>query len=1454
MATRATTVQITMPQMGESVTEGTVLEWLKQVGDRVEADEPLVEVSTDKVDAEVPAPAAGTLTKILAQPDETVQVGAVLGEIEAGGDGAAPADGDGGPAAETGDAPSIEAGNGGPATEAGDGGPAAPPGDGPAAETVEVTFPEMGDSVAEGTVLEWRVEPGDTVAVDDVLVEISTDKVDAEVPAPVAGTVAEILVEADETVKVGSVLCRIAAGAGAPAGPVQPSAQPTEAAAPPSAGNGANATPVAARIASAHGLDLGAVEGTGPRGRVTKDDVLAAIEGNGAAGRHVPAAPEAAAPPAGAETRPIRGPAATLVKFMNDSRSIPTATSFRTVPVALLDARRRELKASDRRLSFTHLIAWAIVQAARDMPVMGNAYAEKDGKPQRVMPAAISLGLAVDVERKDGTRTLVVPVLEDAGEMGFADLVARYDELVAGARDNTLPPDAYQGANITLTNPGGLGTVASVPRLMPGQGTIVATGAIGYPPGLSGVEPKRLAELGIEKVMTMTSTYDHRVIQGAESGSFLRRIDELLQGEDGFYDGVFEALGLAVRVAGGDGPSAVTADEPVPAAAQPAAGPVADAALLQAVQAATSIVKAHRMHGHLAARLDPLGSRPPGDPALDPATVNLTPELMRRIPASVLRVACPGNTFADALPGLRETYTGTIAYEIEHISEHEQRVWLRQAIESGAYREPLDKAQRRKLLRRLSEVEALETYLHKAFLGKKQFSIEGLDALVPMLDETIELTAAAGAREIVLGMAHRGRLNVLAHTVGRPYETILAEFEGEGTLAVDTAAPEGGTGDVKYHYGASGTYTTEAGRSVTVTLSPNPSHLEYVNPVIEGRARADQTTRKARELGHDPMAVVPVLIHGDAAFPGQGIVAETLNLQALAGYSTGGTLHLIANNQLGFTTDPDESRSTRYASDLAKGFDIPIIHVNADDVEACIAAVRLAHAFRETFHRDALIDLIGYRRFGHNETDEPAYTQPLMYERIKKHPPARKLYAEELQGEGVVSAEEAERMAADAYQTVAVAHEELKRSIGAPPETGEHELDRTMSREPRTTVPEETLRTLNGQLLRVPDGFTVHRKLRPFLDRRRAAFEEPDGAIDWAHAEALAFASLLALGVPVRLTGQDTARGTFSQRHAVLHDSASGEAWCPLQHLRDAVAPFELHNSPLSEQACLGFEYGYSVQAADTLVLWEAQFGDFMNSAQVIIDQFLVSGLAKWGQTTRLSLLLPHGYEGSGPEHSSARLERFLQAAAEGNIRVANCTTPAQYFHLLRRQALVSKPRPLILMTPKSLLRLPAATSTLAELADGSFERVIDDPRFAEGGRDPVTKLVLCSGKVYYDIVGHEEIAGAGHIAVARVELLYPFPESELVALMDSYPNLERVVWVQEEPRNMGARAFMRRRMAKILPEHLSYDYVGRQLRAAPGEGYTAAHKREQARIVRVALDLEQERLEPDISAQRPVM
>jgi multifunctional 2-oxoglutarate metabolism enzyme len=1346
MAAPGTTVQITMPAMGESVTEGVVLEWLKQVGDRVEVDEGLVEISTDKVDAEVPSPAAGVLTAINVAPDETVTVGTVLGEIEVGEGGATPA--------------------------------AASPANGAAAPS-----------------------------------------------APAA----------------------------APSAPAVPSA-------PAAASDGsADATPVAARMAADLGIDLAGVKGSGPRDRILKEDVLAAAAtavkgGNGAA-----APPSAPAPPDGAESKQIRGPAATLVRFMEDSRSIPTATSFRTLAVDTLAARRATLKGAGRKLSFTHLIAWAIVRATDDMPVMADSFASVDGKPHRVTPEAVSLGLAVDVERKDGSRSLVVPVIHGASGLSFPEFVAAYDELVVGARDNTLKPDSYQGAQITLTNPGGIGTVASVPRLMPGQGTIVATGAIGFPPGLAQADPRQLAELGVEKVMTMTSTYDHRVIQGAESGQFLKRVDELLQGADGFYDQLFQALDVEVALAEAGPPKpTVTSADPVPASTQPAVSEVPDEALMQAVQAATSIIKAHRVHGHLAAHLDPLGSPPRGEPSLDPASVNLTPEMMERLPSSVMRVAVPGKTFADALPHLRDTYTGTIAYEVEHIAGHNRRVWLRENIESGAHRTPLTAEQKLALLGRLSQVEALEGYLHKAFLGKKQFSIEGLDMLVPMLDATIELCADSGAREAVIGMAHRGRLNVLAHTVGQPYSSILVEFEGEQTLSADTAAPEGGTGDVKYHYGAAGTYKTRDGKGVQVTLSPNPSHLEYVNPVIEGRARADQTSRNGREMTHDPSLVVPILIHGDAAFPGQGVVAETLNLQALAGYTTGGTVHVIANNQVGFTTDPTEARSTRWASDLAKGFDVPIIHVNADDVEACMYAVRLAVGFRNEFGRDALIDLVGYRRFGHNETDEPAYTQPQMYETIKSHPTVRAIYAQKLIEEGVVTAEEADKLASDAYEAVSSAHTELKDTMAGPPDTGALEVDTTMSREPKTTLPADLLRSLNEQIVKVPDDFNLHRKLKPFLKRRVEA-AEPGGKVDWAHAEALAYASLLALGVPVRLTGQDSERGTFSQRHLVLHDAETGSGYTPLAHLQSAAAPFELHNSPLSETACLGFEYGYSIQDPEALVLWEAQFGDFVNSGQVIIDQFMTSGLAKWGQTSRLTLLLPHGYEGSGPEHSSGRIERFLQACAEGNIRVANCTTPAQYFHLLRRQALVSKARPLVVMTPKSLLRLGAATSTFDELANGEFQRVIDDPLFAGGGngsapgdRDKVTKLVLCSGKVYYDIVGNEERESADHIAVARVEMLYPFPEQQLKDLMDSYPNLERIVWVQEEPRNMGPRAYMRRRMAGILPEHLHYYYVGRQLRAAQSEGYTAAHRKEQARIVRVALDLEDDVLKPDLSAERP--
>jgi 2-oxoglutarate dehydrogenase E1 component len=860
--------------------------------------------------------------------------------------------------------------------------------------------------------------------------------------------------------------------------------------------------------------------------------------------------------------------------------------------------------------------------------------------------------------------------------------------------------------------------------------------------------------------------------------------------------------------------------------------------LLGAIAAAMALVKAHRTHGHLAARLDPLGSEPPGDPALDPESLEpkLTPELQRQVPARLLRVHVPGETLAEALPLLRETYCGTMAYEIEHISSHEQRVWLRQAIESGAHRRPLADDEQKALLRRLSEVEGFERYLRRAFLGQKQFSIEGLDVMVPMLDEAIELGGDQGARALVLGMAHRGRLNVLAHVIGRPYDTILREFEGERVLEAVSSDPEAGTGDVKYHLGAEGVRRTRSGE-IKLTLESNPSHLEYVDPVVAGHTRAVQTNHDDPAGAHDGDSALAVLIHGDAAFPAQGVVAETLNLQALDGYSTGGTLHLIANNQIGFTTDPEEGRSTRYSSDLAKGFDIPIIHVNADDAEAAIAAVRLAMAFRARFRHDVVVDLVGYRRFGHNEGDEPAYTQPLMYEAIERQPPVREQYAARLAERGIVSVEEAERLVEHVQERMREAHEALKASIaagGARAPAKERRPGRAGDAQVETAIPADRLRDLNEQLLAVPDGFRVNPKLAKQLERRREALSE--GGVEWAHAEALALAALAVEGVPVRLTGQDTVRGTFSQRHLALHDAETGERWTGIHHLPDARASVELYNSPLSELACLGFEYGYAMAAPKALVLWEAQFGDFINAAQVIVDQFIVASLSKWGRTSRLTLLLPHGYEGSGPEHSSARLERFMQLAAQENVRIANCTTAGQYFHLLRRQALAQRARPLVVFTPKGLLRLKQAASRLEDLATGTFKPILDDPDLDAEERRGIRRLVLCSGKVYYDIVGHPACDASDAVAVARLEQLYPFPVAAYDELLSRYPNLEEVVWTQEEPQNMGPWRAIRHRLEEGLPEEVELRYCGRPWRASPSEGYPTAHLLEQERIVTEAL------------------
>jgi 2-oxoglutarate dehydrogenase E1 component len=1449
MAT-GTTVQVILPQMGESVAEGTVLEWLKQPGEQVSEGEDLVVISTDKVDAEIPAPASGVLVAVHADEGETVQSGSVVGEIDvsgAGGDGGAPSAGDGGPdehpASDASEAGAVSDGD----QKRDD---TSAPGGG---ELVNVVTPSAGDSVTEATLLEWLVEEGAEVNEGDDLLVVSTDKVDMELPSPASGVLEKKLFGDGDTIHPQEVIGHVRAGAPAAAsaskGPDVPAAVPvTESANGSGASNGTatvpddlRITPVAARAAGVEGVDLSGVRGTGPQGRITKDDVLTAKANGGRSSAQV-------------TKTPIRGGASALARGMEESLTVPTATSFRTITITTLDGRRKQLKAAGEKVSFTHLIGYAIARAATEqMPVMAHTYEkDEDGNPVLVDAGQVNLGIAVDVERR-GKRTLMVPVIKDAGRLSFRGFLDAFNDLIAKARDNKLTGDDLQGANVQLTNPGGIGTIASVPRLMAGNGTIVATGSIAYPVGLG-----EIGELiGAEKVMSMTSTYDHRIIQGAQSGQFLKVVEEYLQGEHEFYEQAFADLGAPLgppiekpqpKLEGLVGPGAGQA------ATQVATGGAPSLELLQAVQAATSLIRAVRSHGHLLAHLDPLeapSDKTPEEVArqvgIDLEQLGLSEDLMRQIPASILRTYVQGDTLADVLPQLRDTYCGTVAYEVEHISDNDQRVWLREKIESGEFSQPLSPESKQGLLSRLIQVDTFERFMQKAYLGQKRFSIEGLDITVPVIDELIHLAGArAGAQEVIIGMAHRGRLNVLAHNLGRPYDALFTEFEGGSVIAAAktvTQDLQGGTGDVKYHHGASGRYELPDGKSIGVVLESNPSHLEFVNPVVLGAARAVQTDRGQASGPRDEDVALPIIIHGDAAFPGQGVVAESLNLQALEGYRVGGSVHLICNNQVGFTTDPTDSRSTRWSSDLAKGFDVPIIHVNADDVEACINATRLAFAFRQEFGHDVLIDLIGYRRYGHNESDEPAYTQPLMAETIKKHPRVSELYAERLVAEGVLTKEDADARRQAVNDNLTELHQSVKRKVKEWQEaggtidtsaTGTYLMDRSRSEEPVTKVDKDTLLELNEALLTVPEGFEWNQKLKRQLDKRREALG-PEGGIEWAHAEALAYASLVKEGVPVRLTGQDSERGTFSQRHLVLHDAKTGEGYGPIRHIPGAQAPMELYNSPLSEVACLGFEYGYSQEAPEALVLWEAQFGDFVNGAQVIIDQFIVSGLAKWGQTSRLTMLLPHGYEGAGPEHSSGRVERLLQLAAEGNIRVANVTTPAQYFHLLRRQALIEKPRPLAVMTPKSLLRLPQAKNRIEHLSETRFFPVLGEPGV---DANAVTRLILCTGKIFYDLRQHEMRQDNPQVAIGRIELLYPFPEEGLRDLIGAYPNLREVVWVQEEPRNMGARAFMSPRLQQILPDHLAIGYVGRPERASPSEGYPAAHTIEQNRIVKTALDV----------------
>jgi 2-oxoglutarate dehydrogenase E1 component len=891
----------------------------------------------------------------------------------------------------------------------------------------------------------------------------------------------------------------------------------------------------------------------------------------------------------------------------------------------------------------------------------------------------------------------------------------------------------------------------------------------------------------------------------------------------------------------GTAPAAPPSAPPAPTA--PGAAPD-----VMKVVGAARVTRLVRELGHLTAHVDPLGSEPPGDPGLELAAHGLTTDDLAALPAAVV-----GGPLADGAPNalealgrLRQAYSGAIGYEDDHVQNPQEREWLREAAEGRRFFADFGPADQRRLLERLSEVEGFERFLHQTFVGAKRFSIEGVDILVPMLDRIIREAAQEHTHEVVMGMAHRGRLNVLAHILGKPYAAILQEFQSakqDESASVAGGAQTGYSGDVKYHLGARRDYSDNGVEHMPITLTPNPSHLEFVDPVVEGRARAAQEQRD--RLGpprQDPRASLAILIHGDAAFPGQGIVPETLNLSRLPGYAVGGTIHIITNNQIGFTTTPRDSRSTLYASDLAKGFEIPIVHVNADDAEACIAAARMAFAYRERFGKDFLIDLVGYRRWGHNEGEEPAYTQPRMYEVIKAHPTAREVYARELERQGVVTRDEAQAMAAAVAQRLSDARttpsgKGLGKGGGGA--DGAAETARTV----QTGVDPLRLTALNEELLARPKGFTPNAKLERLVFAPRRAALLPGGRIRWAHAEALAFASILADGTPIRLSGQDSQAGTFSQRHSVLHDPTTGESFNPFQALPDARASFDVINSPLSENAVLGFEYGYSMHATGCLTLWEAQFGDFANGAQVIIDQFLASGNAKWQQTPSLVLLLPHGYEGQGPEHSSARLERYLQLAASDNLRVAYPTTAAQYFHVLRRQAalLESAPRPLVLMTPKGLLKVdkPPVGSTLAELAEGAFRPVLDDPRPRERAAG-VTRLVLCTGKVYVDLVDREDVreiyAQADSVAVARIEELYPFPAEELAGVLAGYPSLREVVWLQEEPRNMGAWVFVSSRIRALLPDGLELIYVGRPKSASPSEGSSRRHAVEQNRLLAAAL------------------
>ena len=1109
----------------------------------------------------------------------------------------------------------------------------------------------------------------------------------------------------------------------------------------------------------------------------------------------------------------LRGAAARTVTNMEASLSVPTATSVRSLPAKLMVDNRIVInnhltRTRGGKISFTHLIGFALVEAIAEMPAMNNGYTVENGKPALVIPAHVNLGLAIDLPKPDGTRQLLVPNIKKAETLEFSQFLASYEDLVRRARNGQLQVEDFAGTTISLTNPGTIGTVHSVPRLMEGQGTIIGVGAMDYPAEFAGTSEDQLNRMGVSKILTITSTYDHRIIQGAHSGEFLKIIASKLLGEDGFYDRIFASLRIPY--------------EPVRWTRDASVDPETETAKPARI---AELIHAYRSRGHFMADTDPLAYRQRKHPDLDVQTHGLTLwDLDRTFPVSGFG-GWSRAKLRDVLGLLRDSYCRTVGIEYMHLSDRRQRRWLQERLEAGYARTPREDQLR--ILRRLNAAEAFETFLQTKFVGQKRFSLEGAEAVIPLLDAVMSRAAENGLDEVAIGMAHRGRLNVLANLAGKSYAQIFAEFEGN----LDKRSVQG-SGDVKYHLGTEGTFTAESGAQTRVYLAANPSHLEAVSPVLEGIVRAKQDRI---DLGGDGFSVLPILVHGDAAFAGQGVVTETLNLAQLRGYRTGGTVHVIINNQVGFTTGSSSSRSTHYATDVAKGLQVPIFHVNGDDPEACVRVAELAFDFREQFDRDVIIDMICYRRRGHNEGDDPSMTQPMMYNLIENKRSVRTLYTENLVSRGDISPEEAEAALQDFQAQLERVFTETREGGFTPPPSSEpvSGLERPEAQLEdagtmvgwKTAVSPKVLERIGKAHVRPPEGFTVHPKLKTLLEKREQMSREGD--IDWGYGEILAFGSLLMEGTPVRLAGQDSRRGTFVQRHAVLHDRETGAEWTPLLYLSGDQAKFWVYDSSLSEYAALGFEYGYSVERPDALVLWEAQFGDFVNGAQTVTDEFISSAEQKWGQRSSVVLLLPHGFEGQGPDHSSARIERFLQLCAEDNMTVAAPSTPASYFHLLRKQAYSRPRRPLIVFTPKSMLRLRAATSQVEDFTSGTFLPVIGDEAAAEKGG--VSKVVLTTGKLHWELKAAREKRGADEVALVRLEQLYPLDVEAIREVLAPFGEAE-IVWAQEEPENQGAWPHVAMNLQPALGRSISV--VSRPASASPATGSAKEHLVEQAALV----------------------